>query len=166
MTSSPCFSTLYGSKWVATWVTSLFSLYIIQFQYPLRVEVGCNDKAESIEAGRSWVSVPSTGRSGLQRALSYASKYIAKGFSTLYGSKWVATRNHRRTRHHPSCFSTLYGSKWVATKLSYGRLSARWSFSTLYGSKWVATGGRGDGNHSSVGFSTLYGSKWVATRLG
>ena len=36
-------------------------------------------------------------------------------------------------------FSTLYGSKWVATILERIRLKQLPSFSTLYGSKWVAT---------------------------
>ena len=62
-----------------------------EFQYPLRVEVGCNSQ------------------------LAYLAKYAGKRFSTLYGSKWVATTS-RRSRDEPRpSFSTLYGSKWVAT---------------------------------------------------
>ena len=61
------FSTLYGSKWVATFLGGLRAAPRLAFQYPLRVEVGCNCfiMTDSDEAGES--------------------------FSTLYGSKWVAT---------------------------------------------------------------------------
>ena len=65
----PCvrsFSTLYGSKWVATRYLVLALVLPAEFQYPLRVEVGCNlDATPSPEALKE-VSVPSTGRSGLQ----------------------------------------------------------------------------------------------------
>ena len=37
-------------------------------------------------------------------------------------------------------FSTLYGSKWVATLAWFYTPSGVSSFSTLYGSKWVAIG--------------------------
>ena len=37
------FSTLYGSKWVATRRKTVKKFYLEKFQYPLRVEVGCND---------------------------------------------------------------------------------------------------------------------------
>ena len=36
-------------------------------------------------------------------------------FSTLYGSKWVATWHAQCFDWEVQCFSTLYGSKWVAT---------------------------------------------------
>ena len=36
------FSTLYGSKWVATKVSERIAPKLKKFQYPLRVEVGCN----------------------------------------------------------------------------------------------------------------------------
>ena len=36
------FSTLYGSKWVATSWLGLYPSLKTVFQYPLRVEVGCN----------------------------------------------------------------------------------------------------------------------------
>ena len=36
------FSTLYGSKWVATYGISRRQVRAFVFQYPLRVEVGCN----------------------------------------------------------------------------------------------------------------------------
>ena len=112
------FSTLYGSKWVATPALCSFShaqsssvsvpstgrsglqpealeplLQTLEvFQYPLRVEVGCNPAAD---------------------ALSDSSTLC---FSTLYGSKWVATLDGVYLGEEPSaCFSTLYGSKWVAT---------------------------------------------------
>ena len=61
-------------------------------------------------------------------------------FSTLYGSKWVATYLDGKPYLLRSyCFSTLYGSKWVATCDRCMRTGRRASFSTLYGSKWVAT---------------------------
>ena len=139
------------------------------FQYPLRVEVGCNsavDRAAFTEfyvsvpstgrsglqrgrtlrraapldvsvpsTGRSGlqptviitqrgcghVSVPSTGRSGLQRAYTRIARRRYAGFSTLYGSKWVATPTYSFDQLTLFCFSTLYGSKWVATV----RLSTR-----------------------------------------
>ena len=40
-------------------------------------------------------------------------------FSTLYGSKWVATRELGVWEAQWERFSTLYGSKWVATVFSY-----------------------------------------------
>ena len=36
------FSTLYGSKWVATTSETCITIVPPMFQYPLRVEVGCN----------------------------------------------------------------------------------------------------------------------------
>ena len=39
------FSTLYGSKWVATRAAGVGVARILTFQYPLRVEVGCNTSA-------------------------------------------------------------------------------------------------------------------------
>ena len=109
------FSTLYGSKWVATgaWLGSIGVVMKFQyplrvevgcnmrrvamyakgstFQYPLRVEVGCNRLRGGLWAGRSRVSVPSTGRSGLQRLVGRYMHVRLLRFSTLYGSKWVAT---------------------------------------------------------------------------
>ena len=85
------FSTLYGSKWVATRCTTLARPHCQHFQYPLRVEVGCN----------------STG-------VAYADG-LHEVFSTLYGSKWVATYAGSHINRFSYVFSTLYGSKWVAT---------------------------------------------------
>ena len=63
------------------------------FQYPLRVEVGCNPYA------------------------AVAQDVKDSSFSTLYGSKWVATRYAAVAQDvKDSSFSTLYGSKWVATR--------------------------------------------------
>ena len=111
------FSTLYGSKWVATQYTRWRRKCLLEFQYPLRVEVGCNLKPPLTpetgrrvsvpSTGRSGlqlgdrvtllgkmnVSVPSTGRSGLQLARFPCLKSFVTRFSTLYGSKWVATPN-------------------------------------------------------------------------
>ena len=142
---------------------SSISPLLFAFQYPLRVEVGCN----------------------LEAMLQYGGH--DSGFSTLYGSKWVATFEQCAGCSEGSGFSTLYGSKWVATPSSLVGGKIDTGFSTLYGSKWVATlsglhalprhcvsvpstGRSGlqlcvkDGRTSPrQGFSTLYGSKWVAT---
>ena len=63
------------------------------FQYPLRVEVGCNVVSRISEVVNDQVSVPSTGRSGLQLQPLSARHEYGQSFSTLYGSKWVATTN-------------------------------------------------------------------------
>ena len=70
------------------------------FQYPLRVEVGCNGLGWAVNERKVHVSVPSTGRSGLQPVPVFFLSYANNGFSTLYGSKWVATRysNGRQRR--------------------------------------------------------------------
>ena len=60
------FSTLYGSKWVATGGVARRKATTNRFQYPLRVEVGCNWEGDSVGGFAGTVSVPSTGRSGLQ----------------------------------------------------------------------------------------------------
>ena len=60
------FSTLYGSKWVATLPSNVMPNPTKEFQYPLRVEVGCNARTMSATMLGGIVSVPSTGRSGLQ----------------------------------------------------------------------------------------------------
>ena len=160
------FSTLYGSKWVATHQGSLYrspgegfqyplrvevgcnnmaclrTLTPSRFQYPLRVEVGCNASCKArfhaqyrfqyplrVEVGCNRikcksstshirVSVPSTGRSGLQLARACVLPASSSSFSTLYGSKWVATFRLWRLAHGNRGFSTLYGSKWVATSMT------------------------------------------------
>ena len=86
------------------------------FQYPLRVEVGCNRLRFCVRSLRS------------------------RRFSTLYGSKWVATCANSAERTAVILgFSTLYGSKWVATLRAVANALVSTCFSTLYGSKWVAT---------------------------
>ena len=84
------FSTLYGSKWVATRLLRIERATVqvsvpctgrsglqpllayshikrfFGFQYPLRVEMGCNNVCRMARAWQVVVSVPSTGRSGLQ----------------------------------------------------------------------------------------------------
>ena len=60
------FSTLYGSKWVATYFFQARLHACFMFQYPLRVEVGCNADQWVCSCEGYSVSVPSTGRSGLQ----------------------------------------------------------------------------------------------------
>ena len=65
---------------------------LFKFQYPLRVEVGCNVDPNRTHIAHTGVSVPSTGRSGLQQRMAACSQALLPCFSTLYGSKWVATR--------------------------------------------------------------------------
>ena len=72
-----CFSTLYGSKWVATRRTIVQRVNFQQFQYPLRVEVGCNCAERMRWQSVPRVSVPSTGRSGLQPRRGRALKRVA-----------------------------------------------------------------------------------------
>ena len=68
------------------------------FQYPLRVEVGCNITSETRDTTMGRVSVPSTGRSGLQQEQVGLHHKTIQSFSTLYGSKWVATSIGRQCR--------------------------------------------------------------------
>ena len=146
------FSTLYGSKWVATTGCRQCAPFCVMFQYPLRVEVGCNlsgrfgvvlhsevsvpstgrsglqpvvrfhwrvqDEVSVPSTGRSGlqpvipplgvpvcqVSVPSTGRSGLQLECWSVRRYICVSFSTLYGSKWVATWDSATYQSAPEQF--------------------------------------------------------------
>ena len=90
--SSWGFSTLYGSKWVATKSAHEVAGVFDEFQYPLRVEVGCNEWTLAGSGLSTKVSVPSTGRSGLQQRANWEALAFVISFSTLYGSKWVATR--------------------------------------------------------------------------
>ena len=88
---SRSFSTLYGSKWVATAKQLHIAHARVRFQYPLRVEVGCNLLCVVRASAPIAVSVPSTGRSGLQPSTHAPKGKWSRSFSTLYGSKWVAT---------------------------------------------------------------------------
>mgnify|MGYP005852207695 CR=1 FL=1 len=158
------FSTLYGSKWVATCLYALYSLCVGRFQYPLRVEVGCNSFPTMTATVAIRVSVPSTGRSGLQRQW-HVCRLLAVSFQYPLRVEVGCNATTARNGSLQGGFSTLYGSKWVATLTTFAFRDATLGFSTLYGSKWVATlpplaGGRG-----VEGFSTLYGSKWVATSM-
>ena len=134
------FSTLYGSKWVATGARDAHRVQTVRFQYPLRVEVGCNRCSQCLSSQALWfqyplrvevgcnlsecagspcrgaVSVPSTGRSGLQLSAKPLGSKNLRRFSTLYGSKWVATKFISCQEVKSKSFSTLYGSKWVATR--------------------------------------------------
>ena len=157
------FSTLYGSKWVATRAgragrtgravsvpsTGRSGLQAVFLRVRMRRK-GC-------------VSVPSTGRSGLQPALPASTLPMSARFSTLYGSKWVATSadstisfcfsvsvpSTGRSGLQPKYYIPL-GAELRVSVPSTGRSGLqRWelvsvkpsflSFSTLYGSKWVAT---------------------------
>ena len=157
------------------------------FQYPLRVEVGCNLRPSPRRPTTSIVSVPSTGRSGLQLLAWMDHRRRRERFSTLYGSKWVATSWRDELAHKVSRFSTLYGSKWVATLNcafrtdhfnvsvpSTGRSGLQPNTgvpSAVLRTVSVPSTGRSGLQHLDCRhyfvldscFSTLYGSKWVAT---
>ena len=86
------------------------------------------------------VSVPSTGRSGLQPRAAPRNAKVVKSFSTLYGSKWVATCVPGRRRNSASGFQyPLRVEVGCNVNAVRSALVAPLSFSTLYGSKWVAT---------------------------
>ena len=55
----------------------------------------------------------------MQHANSEDQKTRIRRFSTLYGSKWVATYPYGADPSALLGFSTLYGSKWVATLTFY-----------------------------------------------
>ena len=86
-----------------------------QFQYPLRVEVGCNTATNPISFQASTFQYPLRVEVGCNSTCVCPQSTSTSSFSTLYGSKWVATtmKNTRMIDH--VSFSTLYGSKWVAT---------------------------------------------------
>ena len=111
------FSTLYGSKWVATTLWKMNRVQHFWFQYPLRVEVGCNAAQHTGLARHDF------------------------RFSTLYGSKWVATLDVRDSRARKCGFQYPLRVEVGCNLLSHAPVgTAALSFSTLYGSKWVATG--------------------------
>ena len=160
------FSTLYGSKWVATPTVSGIWRMEIVFQYPLRVEVGCNYLAGRLTMKSLGVSVPSTGRSGLQRRKQSCASCSALRFSTLYGSKWVAT-----TLRLPAAIAGVGFQYPLRVEVGCN------SFRACGGTNWLtvsvpSTGRSGlqrvlgiSFRNNVIGFSTLYGSKWVATSL-
>ena len=113
------FSTLYGSKWVATVKRSDHLRKDRQFQYPLRVEVGCNLVWSRGLRDLLGFQYPLRVEVGCNQPSAFR-KDVWLSFSTLYGSKWVATPLNARTSTQVSGFSTLYGSKWVATILPHG----------------------------------------------
>ena len=117
------FSTLYGSKWVATrglrralkvhrrvsvpstgrsgLQLKLASGLLASktFQYPLRVEVGCNRTGVRSRTGTPKFQYPLRVEVGCN-AVSLLVAFIAVRFSTLYGSKWVATLCTASTKAH------------------------------------------------------------------
>ena len=89
--TSSSFSTLYGSKWVATKGTcSRYTIYVT-FQYPLRVEVGCNSGRCRGQAFPKRFQYPLRVEVGCNCGYTLMQEKHMQGFSTLYGSKWVAT---------------------------------------------------------------------------
>ena len=115
-------------------------VYTIFFQYPLRVEVGCNVLDARRRLPNTKFSVPSTGRSGLQRALFVSAGKQLAVFSTLYGSKWVATLSLEAGRLVDELFSVpSTGRSGLQPPYPIPPERRAEIFSTLYGSKWVAT---------------------------
>ena len=111
-----CFSTLYGSKWVATKLTPAERNAVIA------------------------VSVPSTGRSGLQHDQDADDWALHYRFSTLYVSKWVATLHNTLLTTWWALFQYPLRVEVGCNLCSSDRREVNMaSFSTLYGSKWVAT---------------------------
>ena len=160
------------------------------FQYPLRVEVGCNlTRGCGYPPQVRKVSVPSTGRSGLQRRVAWFESYMSSRVSVpSTGRSGLQHLCRLRMTSHLAVSVPSTGRSGLQLSLGSPHYPALSSFSTLYGSKWVAT--HGSGRHFlgaylfqyplrvEVGcnlphlpclapcacFSTLYGSKWVATR--
>ncbi len=159
-----------------------------EFQYPLRVEVGCNSKIRTSSCQKASVSVPSTGRSGLQprprpprprpRKVSVPStgrsglqRVTRFGRSATLFVSVPSTGRSGLQLERPAFNPRLYyefqyplrvevGCNLIRTNIT-GAIST--CFSTLYGSKWVATNLKNELIEELLGFSTLYGSKWVAT---
>ena len=125
-----CFSTLYGSKWVATGRRFGLVVLLPAVSVPSTGRSGLQRLHPNSARTPSWVSVPSTGRSGLQRQLRGREMSYFPCFSTLYGSKWVATTTHSAEVLGGTSFSTLYGSKWVATRAV--SILARFSYKFQY----------------------------------
>ena len=126
--------------------------------------MGCNTVGAVVCVRRHRVSVPSTGRSGLQLSASSQAPSCSTSFSTLYGSKWVATGEAAKALGVQSEVSVpSTGRSGLQQISSAPSVVIVPRFSTLYGSKWVATTVAGISSGDLTSFSTLYGSKWVAT---
>ena len=85
------FSTLYGSKWVATTPALIHAALTSQVSVPSTGRSGLQHYDSLLIKPCHKVSVPSTGRSGLQPRFIPGVGTVYWRFSTLYGSKWVAT---------------------------------------------------------------------------
>ena len=135
-----------------------------RFQYPLRVEVGCNQVNGCRRSHAARVSVPSTGRSGLQQKIRAMLGRKPASFSTLYGSKWVATENPRHARAQASEFQ--YPLR-VEVGCNLGRIAPPALLNEVSvpstGRSGLQPSSSGGGRAEACRFSTLYGSKWVAT---
>ena len=112
-----------GCNGMFVWVVQDFAL----FQYPLRVEVGCNSKRSSRRFQEVLVSVPSTGRSGLQHHSRWEREAGSRVSVPSTGRSGLQPPEQLGNRRSRKGFSTLYGSKWVATweLVSFG-LSKKW----------------------------------------
>ena len=127
LTHGSSFSTLYGSKWVATQALNTAKGSPLRFQYPLRVEVGCNLQVCKVFYATAKVSVPSTGRSGLQPSRKYGEDVRLQVSVPSTGRSGLQLGGQSTKAPLSTSFSTLYGSKWVATLLKcVRRLLDRW----------------------------------------
>ena len=137
-----------------------------QFQYPLRVEVGCNATTPRAPQLRFAVSVPSTGRSGLQPFSYVADADVVTSFSTLYGSKWVATGHNATSRRTAIWFQyplrVEVGCNPIRRIGAVCRNGFQYPLRVEVGCNGCQRAPRA--RHAGC-FSTLYGSKWVATYL-
>ena len=134
-----CFSTLYGSKWVAIVVSSAWGALCKKFQYPLRVEVGCNHSSGADALKTLQVSVPSTGRSGLQAGKCALNLRV---FTFQYPLRVEVGCNRHGLKHLPrTCYVSVPSTGRSGLQRSNTKPSSASTarFSTLYGSKWVAT---------------------------
>ena len=64
---------------------------IFDFQYPLRVEVGCNPVTATIQETTPYFQYPLRVEVGCNDNAASVTALNTNFFSTLYGSKWVAT---------------------------------------------------------------------------
>ena len=134
-----------------------------KFQYPLRVEVGCNARKANRPCYLPQVSVPSTGRSGLQRAQTVFVRHNPDVSVPSTGRSGLQLCPNCSEPEEIDVSVPSTGRSGLQRNPNLTRLAFVYGFSTLYGSKWVATYARGSTGGKSDSFSTLYGSKWVAT---
>ena len=135
----------------------------LEFQYPLRVEVGCKQLSPSVIHSNR-VSVPSTGRSGLQ--VQFSTKYEPR-FKFQCPLRVEVGCNILLGRHQGSSYQFQYPLRVEVGCNELCHITAQFCSMFQYplrvevGCKLSTWTGASRGS----GFSTLYGSKWVATWL-